>query len=79
MPVIGVKEGGKAELRDVSIVVYGRQSNRYDQIYGDDFAYDPKTGEWRIWWLDGRTPGRLDWAGADESFCQFTAELSALR
>ena len=39
------KEGGKAELRDVSIVVYGRQSNRYDQIYGADFEYDPQTGE----------------------------------
>lgn len=39
------KEGGKAELRDVSIVVYGRQSNRYDQIYGDDFEYDPRSGE----------------------------------
>ena len=40
-----MKEGGKAELRDVSIVVYGRQSNRYDQIYGDDFEYDPQSGE----------------------------------
>ena len=39
------KEGGKAELRDVSIVVYGRQSNRYDQIYGADFEYDPQSGE----------------------------------
>jgi len=39
------KEGGKAELRDVSIVVYGRQSNRYDQIYGSDFEYDPQSGE----------------------------------
>jgi lipopolysaccharide export system protein LptA len=39
------KVGGKAELRDVSIVVYGRQSNRYDQIYGADFEYDPQSGE----------------------------------
>ncbi|HMK31985.1 MAG TPA: LptA/OstA family protein, partial [Terriglobales bacterium] len=38
------KQGGKAELKDVSIVVYGRESNRYDQIYGSDFAYDPQTG-----------------------------------
>jgi lipopolysaccharide export system protein LptA len=39
------KEGGRAELRDVSIIVYGRQSNRYDQIYGADFEYDPRTGD----------------------------------
>ncbi len=38
------KDTGKAELRDVSIIVYGRQSNRYDQIYGADFEYDPRTG-----------------------------------
>ncbi|MGI9103461.1 MAG: LptA/OstA family protein [Terriglobales bacterium] len=37
------KEGGRAELRDVSIIVYGRQANRYDQIYGSQFAYDPAT------------------------------------
>lgn len=23
-------------------------------------AYDPATDTWSIWWLDGRTPGRLD-------------------
>ncbi|MGZ4820337.1 MAG: LptA/OstA family protein [Terriglobales bacterium] len=39
------KETGKAELRDVSIIVYGRESNRYDQIYGSDFEYDPQSGE----------------------------------
>src|SRR5690242_19888014 len=39
------KEGGRAELHDVNIVVYGRQSNRFDQIYGSDFQYDPSTGE----------------------------------
>src|SRR5512146_2122830 len=38
------KQGGRAELRDVNIVIYGRQSNRFDQIYGADFEYDPKTG-----------------------------------
>ncbi|HXZ78738.1 MAG TPA: LptA/OstA family protein [Terriglobales bacterium] len=38
------KQGGKAELKDVSIVVYGREANRYDQIYGSDFAYDPQSG-----------------------------------
>ncbi|MBZ5630104.1 MAG: LPS export ABC transporter periplasmic protein LptC [Acidobacteriia bacterium] len=39
------KESGKAELRDVTIIVYGRQSNRFDQIYGADFEYDPRTGD----------------------------------
>ncbi len=39
------KESGKAELRDVSIIVYGRQANRYDQIYGADFEYDPRSGD----------------------------------
>src|SRR5512146_1075489 len=38
------KQGGLAELRDVSIVMYGQQGNRFDQIYGSDFEYDPKTG-----------------------------------
>ncbi len=41
------KEGGRAELHDVSIVVYGRESNRYDQIYGSDFEYDPQSGDIR--------------------------------
>ena len=37
-------DGGRAELRDVNIVVYGRQANRFDQIYGSNFEYDPKAG-----------------------------------
>src|SRR6201993_5437825 len=36
---------GNAELHNVSIVLYGRDSSRFDQIYGDDFAYDPKSGD----------------------------------
>jgi len=36
---------GRAQLHNVSIVLYGRDSSRYDQIYGDDFAYDPQTGD----------------------------------
>jgi lipopolysaccharide export system protein LptA len=36
--------GDRAELHNVNIIVYGRDSSRYDQIYGDDFAYDPRTG-----------------------------------
>jgi len=39
------KLNGHAELHNVSIILYGRDSSRYDQIYGDDFAYEPKTGE----------------------------------
>jgi hypothetical protein len=23
-------------------------------------AYDPKTGQWSIWWLDGRFPGQIE-------------------
>jgi lipopolysaccharide export system protein LptA len=42
---IQYKEGGRAELHDVSIVVYGRESNRYDQIYGSNFEYDPQSGD----------------------------------
>jgi len=39
------KLNGNAELHNVSIVLYGRDSSRYDQIYGDDFSYNQKTGE----------------------------------
>lgn len=39
------KEGGRAQLRDVSILVYGRRSDRFDQIHGDDFQYDPNSGD----------------------------------
>ncbi len=35
------KEGGKATLHDVSIIVYGRDQERSDQIYGSEFSYDP--------------------------------------
>jgi len=35
---------GHAELHDVNIVVYGEQGNRFDQIYGKSFEYDPKSG-----------------------------------
>jgi lipopolysaccharide export system protein LptA len=38
---------GHTELHNVSIVLYGRDSSRFDQIYGDEFAYDPKTGDIR--------------------------------
>src|SRR6266480_4080775 len=43
--VVQFKVGGRAELSNVTITLYGRDSSRYDQIYGDDFAYDPKSGD----------------------------------
>jgi len=39
------KAGGNADLRNVHIVVYGRNHDRYDQIYGDQFTYDPNGGD----------------------------------
>src|ERR1700704_1874119 len=39
------KLNGKAELRHVTILLYGRDSSRFDQIYGDDFSYDQKSGD----------------------------------
>src|SRR5262249_43962033 len=38
------KQGGRAELHDVAITLYGRDSSRYDQIYGRDFEYDQQSG-----------------------------------
>ncbi len=38
------KLNGSAELHNVSIVLYGRDSLRFDQIYGDDFTYDKESG-----------------------------------
>jgi lipopolysaccharide export system protein LptA len=42
---IQFKQGGRAELHDVEITLYGRDSRRFDQIYGSDFIYDPSSGE----------------------------------
>src|SRR5215469_2950003 len=39
------KLNGNAELHHVRITLYGRDSSRYDKIYGDDFAYNQKTGD----------------------------------
>ena len=39
------KLNGNAELHNVSIVLYGKDSSRFDQISGEDFAYDPKSGD----------------------------------
>ena len=38
------KTGGHAELHDVEITLYGRDSERFDQVYGADFEYDQQTG-----------------------------------
>lgn len=39
------KLNGRAELHDVNIILYGRDSTRFDQIYGDDFFYNSQTGD----------------------------------
>ncbi len=39
------KEGGRGELHDVEITVYGRDSGRFDRIAGKDFEYDATTGD----------------------------------
>src|SRR6266852_4576543 len=39
------KGGGHAELHNVKIVVYGKDAGRFDQITGDDFEYDPASGD----------------------------------
>ena len=39
------KQGGKAELHKVKIVSYGRDSDRLDEISGDDFEYDAQSGD----------------------------------
>ncbi|MGO8984793.1 MAG: LPS export ABC transporter periplasmic protein LptC [Terriglobales bacterium] len=39
------KEGGRAELHNVKIIIYGKDASRFDQIAGDDFEYDPKSGD----------------------------------
>jgi lipopolysaccharide export system protein LptA len=38
------KGGGHAELHNVKIVVYGKDSSRFDRITGDEFEYDPASG-----------------------------------
>jgi lipopolysaccharide export system protein LptA len=39
------KEGGRAELHNVKIVVYGKDASRFDQITGDDFDFNPASGD----------------------------------
>jgi len=42
---IQFKQGRRAELHDVEIIVYGRDSSRFDRISGSDFEYDQQTGD----------------------------------
>jgi lipopolysaccharide export system protein LptA len=39
------KRGGHTELHNVSITMYGRDATRFDRISGDDFEYDPQSGD----------------------------------
>src|ERR1035437_211502 len=39
------KGGGHAELHNVKIVIYGKDSSRFDRITGDEFEYDPASGD----------------------------------
>ncbi len=39
------KEGGRSELHNVKIVIFGRDAGRFDRITGDDFEFDPKSGD----------------------------------
>src|ERR1700687_5186993 len=38
------KGSGRAELHNVKIVIYGKDAGRFDRISGDDFEYDPASG-----------------------------------
>ena len=40
-----LKDGGRVQLHNVVITIYGRGSDRYDQISGADFEYDPHSGD----------------------------------
>ena len=42
---IQFKQGGRAELHDVKIIIYGKDASRFDRITGADFEYDPKSGD----------------------------------
>jgi lipopolysaccharide export system protein LptA len=39
------KEGQRYELHDASIIVFGKEGSRSDQIFGSDFRYDKSTGD----------------------------------
>jgi lipopolysaccharide export system protein LptA len=39
------KEGGRADLHNVKIVIYGKDASRFDRITGDDFEFDHASGD----------------------------------
>ena len=39
------KSSGEVELHEVAVTLYGRDSSRFDQVYGKNFEYDPKSGD----------------------------------
>jgi lipopolysaccharide export system protein LptA len=41
---IQFKLGGQVELHNVMITVYGSDGSRFDQVYGEEFAYDQPSG-----------------------------------
>jgi lipopolysaccharide export system protein LptA len=52
---VQLKDGGRVELHNVVITVYGRDAARYDQISGADFEYDPHSGD-----ISARGPVTID-------------------
>jgi len=38
------KDGGRADLHNVMIVIYGKDADRFDRVAADDFEYDPVSG-----------------------------------
>jgi lipopolysaccharide export system protein LptA len=38
------KQGNRADLHNVKIVVYGKDSSRFDRIAGENFEFDPASG-----------------------------------
>ena len=38
------KEGGRADLHQVKIIIYGKDASRFDRISGDNFEFDPVSG-----------------------------------
>ena len=48
-------KGGKAQLHNVTVTVYGKDASRYDQISGADFEYDKDSGN-----ISARGPVTID-------------------
>jgi lipopolysaccharide export system protein LptA len=55
------KQGGRAELHDVNIVVYGKDASRFDRITGADFEYDAASGD-----VTAKGPVAIDLEGNPE-------------